>query len=94
LPKKCCRDAFPTTLPKILNRNTIFAPDFQFPKNSAKEQELPEFDFGQLQHDANVSLLMLSHDSYNFGSIAGNSFRPTEEEAHMTGMSSFHKKRS
>jgi hypothetical protein len=33
-------------------------------------------------------LLMLGHNSYDFGSLIGNSFRPTEEELHVMGTSS------
>jgi hypothetical protein len=60
----------------------------------SEEPELPELDFGQWQHDADMSLLMLGHASYDFGSLVGNSFRPTEEESHVMGTSSSHKKRS
>jgi hypothetical protein len=60
---------------------------------TSKELELPELDFGQWQHDANVSLLTLGHNSYDFGSLAGNSFRQAEEEAHVMGTSSLHKKK-
>jgi hypothetical protein len=62
----------------------------EFP--TSKEAELPDLDFGQWQHDTDVSFLTLGHDSLDFGSLAGNSFRPTEEEAHVMGTSSLHKK--
>jgi hypothetical protein len=59
----------------------------------SEELQLLLLDFGQWQCDANVLLLMPGHDSYGCGSLVGNSFRPTEEEAHLMGTSSLHKKR-
>jgi hypothetical protein len=58
-----------------------------------QEQELPELDYGQWQRDADMSLLTLAHDSFDFGSLAGNSFRPTDEEALVLGTSSNHEKK-
>ena len=58
-----------------------------------EEPELPELDFGQWQRDADESLLTLGHTSYDFGSLVGNTFRPTEEESHVMGTSSSHEKK-
>jgi hypothetical protein len=76
--------------PNYTPQNLVQEHDFHLGIQISKEPELPDFDFGQWQHDANVSLLTLSHDSYNFRSLAGISFRQTEEEAHFMGTSSLH----
>ena len=55
--------------------------------------ELPVLDWGQWQRDANISLLTLGHDSYDFGLLAGNSFKPTDEETHVLATSSLHEKK-
>ncbi len=60
---------------------------------SVEEPELPALDWGQWQRDADVSLLTLGHVSYNFGSLAGNSFQPTDEETHVLQSSSLHERK-
>lgn len=80
---------FPDYVPRNLGRES----SFQFGNPTFDEPELPDLDFGQWQRDADMSLLTLGHDSYDFGSVAGNSFRPTEEEALVLGTSSSHEKK-
>jgi hypothetical protein len=55
--------------------------------------EVPDLDFGQWQRDADVSLTTLGQDSFDFGSLTGNSFKATEEEDHVIGSSSSHEKK-
>jgi hypothetical protein len=50
--------------------------------------ELPVLDWGQWQCDANVLLLTLRHNPYNFGSLAGNLFKPTGRETRVLETSS------
>ncbi len=59
----------------------------------SEEPELPALDWGQWQRDADVSLLTLGQDSYDFGSLAGNSFKPTDEETRVIGATSQHEKK-
>jgi hypothetical protein len=58
-----------------------------------EEPEVPELDFDQWQRDADVSLSTLGQRSFDFGSLTGNGFTPTEEEAHVLGTSSSHEKK-
>jgi hypothetical protein len=60
---------------------------------SVEEPELPALDWGQWQRDADVSLLTLGHVSYDFGSLAGNSFQPTDEETRVLQSSSLHERK-
>ncbi len=59
----------------------------------SEEPELPALDWGQWQRDADVSLLTLGHVSYDFGSLAGNSFQPTDEETRVLQSSSLHERK-
>jgi hypothetical protein len=90
LAQEVLQGCFPNYTPQNLEQEHNFC--LRIPVT--EEAELWELIFGQWQCDADVSLLMLSHNSYNFGSLAGNSFQPTEEEAYMmVGTSSLHKKK-
>jgi hypothetical protein len=60
---------------------------------NCKESDLPDLDFGQWQRDADVSLETLGHDSYDFGSLIDNSFKPTDKETCVLETSSLHKKK-
>lgn len=60
---------------------------------SYKEPDFPDLDFGQWERDADVSLSTLGRDSFNFGSLAGNTFSPTEEEAMVMETCSDHEKK-
>jgi hypothetical protein len=66
--------------------------DFELGIPTSKEPKLPELDYGQWQHDADLMLASLGLESYDFGSPTGNSLKPTEEEAYLMGTSSSHKK--
>jgi hypothetical protein len=78
-------------MPRNLVQEHNFAWESQLPMNGSFQTDL---DFGWWQRDTNKSLLTLSHESYNFGSLAGNFFWPTEEENHVSmGSSSLHRKK-
>jgi hypothetical protein len=79
--------------PDCMPQNLVQEHNFCLGIPTSEEPELSELDFGQWQRDANVSLLTLGHESYDFGSLAGNSFWPTEEENHTMGSSSLHEKK-
>jgi len=79
--------------PQFTPRNLVLEDRFRLGIPNFEEPELPDLDFGQWQRDADVSLLTLGHDSYDFGSLAGNSFQPTEEESHVLETSSNHEKK-
>jgi hypothetical protein len=66
---------------------------FQLGIPISEEPEMPDLDFGQWNRDADVALLTLGRVSYDFGSLAGNSFSPTEEESDVMGTSSNHEKK-
>jgi hypothetical protein len=74
-------------------RNLAQEHDFELGISTFEEPELPELDYGQLQLDADLSLTSLGLESYDFGSLIGNSFKQTEEEAHVMGTSSSHEKK-
>jgi hypothetical protein len=72
------------------------------PRNLAQEQhfemssedpELPVLDFGHLQDDADDSLSSLGNLYFDFGPLAGNGFKATEEEVYVMGLSSAHEKK-
>jgi hypothetical protein len=67
--------------------------NFQMGIPRCKDSELPDLNFGQWQRDADVSLVTLGRDAYDFGSLVGNSFSPTEEETHVMGTTSNHEKK-
>jgi hypothetical protein len=67
--------------------------NFQLGIPRCEEPELPDLDFDEWQRDADVSLVTLGQDAYSFGSLIGNSFRPTEEETHVMGTTSNHEKK-
>jgi hypothetical protein len=52
-----------------------------------------DLDYGQWNRDADSLLDKLGLLSYDFGSLAGNSFAPTEEESHVIATSSLHEKK-
>ena len=59
-----------------------------------EDPELPDLDFEQWQRSADVSLLTLGQDSYDSGSLRGNTFKPTEEESYaMESTFTSHEKR-
>jgi hypothetical protein len=79
--------------PGCMPRNLVQEHNFCLGIPTSEEPELLELDFGQRERDADVSLLTLDHESYDFSSLAGNSFRPTEEDNHIMGSSSSHEKK-
>ena len=79
--------------PHFEPRNLALEDRFRLGIPYSEEPEMPDLDYGQWQSDVDVSLVTLGHDSYDFGSLAGNSFRPTEEESHVMGTSSTHEKK-
>jgi hypothetical protein len=60
---------------------------------TSEEPELLDLNYDQWQCDADLLLTPLGHESYDFGSLTGNSFKPMEEESHVMGTSSLHKKK-
>ena len=80
---------FPDYMPQNLGQEV----SFQVGILISNEPELPDLDFGQWQRDADVSLLTLGHNSYNFGLLANNYFKPTEEESHVLTTSSSHERK-
>jgi hypothetical protein len=58
-----------------------------------EEPEVPDLDFDLWQRNADASLSTLGQSSFDFGSLTGNSFMPTEEESHVLGTSSSHEKK-
>ncbi len=79
--------------PDYAPRNLEQEHNFRLGIPTSEEPEFPDLDFGQWERDADVSLLTLGHESYDFGSLACNSFRPTEEETHVMATSSSHEKK-
>jgi hypothetical protein len=67
------------------------------PRNLDQEHSLclgmPKSDKPELrQRDADALLLTLGHDSYDFGSFGGISFKPTDQETQVLETSSLHEK--
>lgn len=60
---------------------------------SSKEPDMPDLDYGQWQRDADRSLDSLGNESFDFGPIGSNPFKPTEEEAEAIVHSSTHEKK-
>jgi len=89
VPQEVSQGLFPQFTPRNLEQEHRFRLGFPI----SEEPELPDLDFGQWQRDADVSLLTLGHDSYDFGSLSGNSFKPTEEESRVLETSSNHEKK-
>ncbi len=90
---------FVPALEVLEGRYPVFSPwnlahehHFELGIPTFEEPELPELDYGQLQLDADLLLTSLGLESYDFGSLIGNSFKQTEEEAHVMGTSSHEKK--
>jgi hypothetical protein len=67
--------------------------DFELGIPTFEEPELPDLDYGQLQLDGDLSLTSLGLKYHDFRSLIGNSFKQTEEEVHVTGTSSSHRKK-
>jgi hypothetical protein len=79
--------------PDLSPRNLEVDLNFQLGISRSEEPELPDLDFGEWQREADRSILTLGRDAYDFGSLVGNSFQPTEEETHVLGTSSSHEKK-
>jgi hypothetical protein len=81
---------FPEYSPQNLEQDL----NFELGIPTTKEPQVPDLDFGQWQHDTNLLLHSLGHGSFDFHSLASNSFKITEEEAQVIVHSTLHKKRS
>jgi hypothetical protein len=79
--------------PQNLDQEHRLQRGFQFGIPTYKEPEAMDLDYGKWNRDADSSLDKLGLLSYDFGSLAGNSFTPTEEESHVIAMSSLHEKK-
>jgi hypothetical protein len=84
----------PWLTPRNLEQEHRFQRGFQLGIPMYEEPHVPDLDYGQWHRDADSSLDKLGRLSYDFGSLAGNSFKPTEEESQvLVESSTLHEKK-